>query len=844
MHISGQSTADTIAKATTHSGKASASVDSGAVKGIKSNAGVLYKAKGDLTLDGDATFTADVDSRSTGTNGYDRNSSASADLANTLGVDLSNLDSQQTTNPNQLKAKGDIEVDGTVSTTLNSKALNTTGQSTASTTTSLQKGILISDNAAGGPPSSVSTVVKGSSVDLDGQVTSASTARAVTHGGGDAIASADAVNPNNVGVKGKNFSTFGGETVGADLDKVVSKSDLDLKGTVYSTYDVDAINTHGNASASSASLQVTGVLSSIAKGVDVDLDGSATVNQNVKAKTVGGGNAKAIITSGPDFPRRAPGPELDGITGIASTSKINAKGTLNVDGIVDYDGTAIAENTTGNAKAKVGTNLEPLQDMVATLLVDSGGVNSGSDMHISGDADVDTISTATTTTGSATASIVSDPVKGIKTIPGVKLQSNGGLIIDGLAQVGAQSTATVGGTGQKAKAVSNVGNVVGVDMSDLNSVTTSGAIKAISKGDLTFQGIASANLNSTADITTGNAQSESTNSIVVGIIAEKIKSNGDGGILGGAYNTSNASATSVGEHGGYNSAKALVNNNDTVGINLNKIISISGTGSVVGEGIANGYSQAYGTTAATTAKAEMNAKGILLDNGSDIEIKGSGKTLGNVTGSGYVGTPYYNEAGYITLSPFNTEAITTTGNSTSKATFTALGITTDNGMSDSTIKTVNGDITGTGAAVIDTKSQTNNGQSTAKSSTDIFGIQATNLEVMGTGNTITGYALGNINTEALNTNGNANATSTIKNGIGIDGGTNGINANVIGEIIGIADITNTVTAKTVTGNAVATATSGPVIGIKNTNIHSAGDLTITANASLNSTAYSETIGGM
>ena len=353
LHVSGISTADTVAKATTHSGKAVASVDSDPVKGVKSNPGTLYKSKGDLTVDGDATFTADVDSRSTGSSGSGGKSSASADVANVVGVDLSQLDSapprfsKKSVPANELKAAGHVDVDGHVDTTLNAQAVNTTGRSIASTTTTLQKGVLISTTIILSfyDPS---TVVRGSSVDIDGGVTSTSIAKAVSHGGGGAFASADAVSE-NVNRRGKATEAFGGETVGVDVDKVVSKSDLDVTGVVDSTYDVDALNTHGKAIASSAALQATGVLNNVAKGADVDIDGSATVEQDVFAKTVGGGNAKATITSGPDF-KNSVRLKLDGITGIASTSGINAKGTLNVDGVVDYDGTAVAKNTVPRLK--------------------------------------------------------------------------------------------------------------------------------------------------------------------------------------------------------------------------------------------------------------------------------------------------------------------------------------------------------------------------------------------------------------------------------------------------------------------------------------------------------------
>ena len=738
---------------------------------------------------------------------------------------------------NKLRAKADIDVDGVTTTTLDAKAVNTDGAATANTTTQLQKGLIVSNNDSSGNPS----VIDGASVDLNGTVTSTAIANASTNGGGSATANAIAFRP-------ESDQTFGGEKIGADLDRINSKGTAIVKGLVNSSFDVDATNTTGSATAKTTELQVTGVLGTelFVNGI-IDVGGTATVDQNAKAVTKSGGNATATVVSGPDFGfgSLAEGQlPLDGITGIAYTRNIDGKSNVNLDGIVTYTGSADADNTTGNASATVGKANLPIQAMVGVLTVTPNNVNSDGDMAITGNATANTTASATTFSGSATAEVNSDPIKGIKSNPGVEYQSGGDLILDGLAQIGAQSTATAtGGTGKESNAGSIISNVVGIDMSDLNSVPNSETLEAEAKGDINIKGFATANLNSDATITTGSANADSTSALTVGLIADKIKSGGDGRIIGNAFNTSNASATTIGIQGTGNSATSLVDNGETVGINLGTKISISGAGSIEGIGIASGSSKALGTTAATTARAASQAKGIILENGSDIEIKGSSESLGDITAQGFIGTLRSDETGTI-LSPFNIEATTTTGNSAVDADFTALGIiSTEDSMTNGSIKTINSNISGTGAAIIDAKSTTTNGASRATSMTDIFGIKAANLEIGGSGNTIAGYAYGNINTEALNTNGDANATSTINNGIGIDGGSSGINANVIGEIIGIADITQTVMAKTVSGNATATATSGPVIGIKNTSIFSAGDLTITANASLDSTAYAE-VGSM
>ena len=65
---------------------------------------------------------------------------------------------------------------------------------------------------------------------------------------------------------------------------------------------MDANNIHGAATATTQEQQVTGVLGTdlIAKGA-IDVDGTATVIQDAKAVTHGGGNASANVISGPNF---------------------------------------------------------------------------------------------------------------------------------------------------------------------------------------------------------------------------------------------------------------------------------------------------------------------------------------------------------------------------------------------------------------------------------------------------------------------------------------------------------------------------------------------------------------
>ena len=233
---------------------------------------------------------------------------STARLENAIGTDLSNLDSQNVEDPNQLRAHATIDADGHATTDLNAKADTSTGSATASTVTQTQKGLVVDDNVVPsfGPDSSEvfhedsygedsygedssggsssedtmgsssyeDAVIYGYGVDLSGSVDSTAVANASTHSGGSATATASAENPN--------LGDFGGEKVGVSIDRTVSAGSLTVDGKVESDMDVDASNDTGKATATATELQVTGVLATdlISHG-ELDVDGSATVNRTL-----------------------------------------------------------------------------------------------------------------------------------------------------------------------------------------------------------------------------------------------------------------------------------------------------------------------------------------------------------------------------------------------------------------------------------------------------------------------------------------------------------------------------------------------------------------------------------
>jgi hypothetical protein len=89
--------------------------------------------------------------------------------------------------------------------------------------------------------------------------------------------------------------------------------------------------------------------------------------------------------------------------------------------------------------------------------------------------------------------------------------------------------------------------------------------------------------------------------------------------------------------------------------------------------------------------------------------------------------------------------------------------------------------------------------------------------------------------------GNATGTSDVS-AYGIFGGVNGDTLSVSGGVSAIAQLSNTVTATSVSGNAVATATSDAV-GLSNYNVTIIGNGSLTASASSQASSIATSVAG-
>ena len=205
---------------------------------------------------------------------------------------------------------------------------------------------------------------------------------------------------------------------------------------------------------------------------------------------------------------------------------------------------------------------------------------------------------------------------------------------------------------------------------------------------------------------------------------------------------------------------------------------------------------------------------------------------------GQIGTPY--EA-------YTTAAETVTGDAraaTGGSFFDPLLVGGINGP-DAVVSTVNGSIEGIGLANTNTASETSHGHSEATTDAYVFGIS--DVDIFGglaAGSSVSGQAYGDFNTTASNTTGDSVAESHAS-AAGISNGDFGFVQDdmviVNGRLEGIAELSNTVVASTVTGSAHATA-SGSAVGISNYEVLM-GEGVLIGSASNSQVAIASTVSG-
>jgi hypothetical protein len=129
------------------------------------------------------------------------------------------------------------------------------------------------------------------------------------------------------------------------------------------------------------------------------------------------------------------------------------------------------------------------------------------------------------------------------------------------------------------------------------------------------------------------------------------------------------------------------------------------------------------------------------------------------------------------------------------------------------------------------------------SQSDLFGIR--NIDIVGGQvgtNSVIGTSLGDFDATATSVKGDSTASSDVNAyGIFSNAGT-ADTINVSGGISAIAQLSNTVTATSVAGNAIASATSDAV-GLSGYNVTIIGSGTLNASATSNSQSIASSVGG-
>jgi hypothetical protein len=662
-----------------------------------------------------------------------------------------------------------------------------------------------------------------------------------------------------------------------------------------STVGGDALAENGAFDAFSSSRNDVAGYIALGKGHEsgLNVDGNASIT----ASGTSNRSANAASTQG-DADAEV---ELRTVTGLAAIGNGRIDGEINVDGNADLIATADADGiANANSTGTVGNDNTAYatvdQDQVIGLTTDrgrandsTGGFPSGTDTDLSFGGNVDFVASANSTQ-QANAGITNGDAQAWSGLFDQTIGVLGGdIAIDGNA-TGFIATANLN-TASNADAVTGGISTwaayadAGSDSSTAGMVDTDIRIDGNVSNDFGLVSLANTDLVSNAEATTGSALARSSSFVGDGVQtigAQNVDLDISGNVAGvfgvrgvatsdiaanaatvtGADAEADIDATTIGWNGGdidisgngnitaigsqaANAAADIVTStspftatssvySSAAGAVLDdQNITIGGTGSIAADGFITGSSTATGVTSASVAGAFLNVDGLDLgENSATIDGNGS------IDARGLIGSWGINSLTgiYQTSEAFEVAASSVTGDSNANSSSFA------DGLSDGSVTAgpSGGNILGIGSAAVNASSNTTNGNSTAINDGTMNGIN--DVEITGGqsgSNLVDGRAIGVFNTTAFSITGDATASSNT-DAKGMAGDMS--NASNNGTFYGMAELSNTVVASTVTGAASATAT-GSAIGIDQYSLTMAGDGVITANASVNSVARSSTISG-
>jgi hypothetical protein len=387
-----------------------------------------------------------------------------------------------------------------------------------------------------------------------------------------------------------------------------------------------------------------------------------------------------------------------------------------------------------------------------------------------------------------------------------------------------------------ANAGSSTSSVRGISGSNITVGKNAGTITALATSTLRATASSSGSAAGAGNDATATAIQTAT-----GLSDSTVTVGGNGNLSGSATLVGTAEATNTGNPGfagaGDASAASLTLNGTGIS-QAAEAISIGSTGNVIGQALVTGSGIAQSINGDVTATGDIDATALNLnDAAADITIGQAGHVsglavIGSLSSTGGLGNQV------------QITAATTDGMATASSDFDATGIFgVATGASSITAGPNDGDVIGqvvaggsvvasnTGTAPTDTALAEIGNIGGLGDKADLYGIQ--NVDIIGGQvgtNNVLGSALGKFDAAASSIKGDAVGISDV-NAYGLFSTAGSDTINVNGGINAIAQLSNSVTANSVSGSATATANSDAVA-------LSGYNVTIIGNGSINASASS------
>ena len=848
--VTASAVSDLSAKATTTTGKTTARaeyegplgaiVDDGQAAAASPDLAPASTSGGyDLQIGKNGIFKADLDATAKATaRSITGDAWATADVGQAAGLYDISLKTGEGTS---LNVSAKVGLDTKAGLDPADGSANVTGNATAESGKRGEDGTIIAGIYDSGAKSLVVEFGKSASINVNTQASFGATAQTVTGttkatNAAELIAGIASDSPNSLAIKiGEN-------------DPLITKAKL--------TTDASAATVTGDAQAKTDIGTVAGIVgesTSVTMGLDGTVEASAEANNTAKASSTSADTeVRAQIDNdrvlGIAIDKLSIGKDANSLTSLAdsrqsATAKLGGPGDPPnavakvasgdvVFGISDTD-VAIGENLTENASANLARAI-----LVGTAVAE--GVSSPGDVK------------AKAGVGSQVAGLQGGSLK----VGANVLDPNG--VVPGTIDAYATSVLNAAATSTAGNAVAKAGSV---GMSAQPTSVTGISSTPVSVGlNGKVSGLTSASVGATATSVNSDATAEA-GQVSRGVFDSAISIGKSGGVSG----VSGAGATPV--SGNASSSTTTGNAQSTLDLEgdgikqLTANIDIGEAGDVVGNSYLAGAASAKAVTGQATTTASLSSDGIDLGSSPAAPITTSSEggpnikvgTIGDVAGKTLIGSRDPLTGALKT--PISAE--TTTGDASASGGFDAAGITKHgwatpgeqeaaqtNGRSMIQAGPKGGDITGISEAGGQVSALAVEGMASANTKASLYGIDGSGGLDLQAGligsNLVQGKATGAFDTRSLTVTGDANARG--------DASAFGLLGDGMGKILlsgnveAMAALTNTVTAMTTTGNAVAEAFSHTV-GLSGYDVQILGSGMLTASAMSTTSSFASSVNG-